>query len=66
MTDAIKAKILETTYKYGTGRDTLRCLGLAMIENPMRVEDMDLADSNKFIQYEVNATFIGVCGMLGE
>lgn len=66
MTDAIKNKILETTRSYGTGRDTLRCLALAVIENPPSVESMDLGDSTKFINYEVNATFVGVCGMLGE
>ena len=36
-----------------TGRDTLRCLALATIDNPPRREDMDLEDSRKFIQYEV-------------
>lgn len=35
------------------GRDTLRCLALATIDNPPRREDMDLEDSRKFIQYEV-------------
>ena len=64
MTDAIKQKILETTYKYGTGRDTLRCLALAVVENPPKEDDMDLGDSTKFIKYEVGATFVGVCGML--
>lgn len=63
MTESIKSKILETTRQYGTGRDTLRCLALAVIENPPKEEDMDLGDSTKFINYEVNATFIGVCGM---
>ena len=64
ITESIRAKILETTIRYGTGRDTLRCLALAVIESPPRVDDMDLRDSNKFINYEVNATFLGVCGML--
>lgn len=35
------------------GRDTLRCLAVATIDNPPRREDMDLEDSRKFIQYEV-------------
>ena len=35
------------------GRDTLRCLALATIDNPMKKEDMDLEDSTKFIKYEV-------------
>lgn len=64
MTESIKSKILETTRQYGTGRDTLRCLALAVIENPISESEMDTADSTKFINYEVNATFVGVCGML--
>lgn len=64
MTSGVKAKILETTRSYGTGRDTLRCLALATIDSPVRREDMDLADSNKFAQYETNMTFVGVVGML--
>jgi len=38
-----------------TGRDTLRCLALATIDNPMRKEDMDLENSAKFISYEVSS-----------
>lgn len=64
MTKTIMAKILELTKLYGTGRDTLRCLALATIDNPPKPEDMDLGDSTKFYQYEVNMTFVGVVGML--
>jgi len=64
MTKAIMSKILELTKLYGTGRDTLRCLALATIDNPPKPEDMDLVDSTKFYQYEVNMTFVGVVGML--
>ncbi len=46
------------------GRDTLRCLALATIDNPPKKEDMDLEDSTKFIKYETNCTFVGVVGML--
>ena len=46
------------------GRDTLRCLALATIDNPPKREDMDLEDSNKFVKYETNCTFVGVVGML--
>ena len=35
------------------GRDTLRCLALATIDNPMKKEEMDLEDSTKFMKYEV-------------
>lgn len=43
-----------TFYDYQLGRDTLRCLALATIDNPPRREDMDLEDSRKFIEYEVS------------
>ncbi|GFY72508.1 hypothetical protein TNIN_163911 [Trichonephila inaurata madagascariensis] len=64
MTSAMMNKIMETTKVYGTGRDTLRCLALATLDNPPKIEEMDLADSTKFINYEVNMTFVGVVGML--
>ena len=35
------------------GRDTLRCLAMATIDNPPSREAMDLEDSRKFIEYEV-------------
>ena len=53
MSPAIKNEIMKHVRSYGTGRDTLRCLALATIDNPPRREDMDLEDSRKFIQYEV-------------
>jgi len=55
---------METAIAYGTGRDTLRCLALATADSPMSPADMDLEDSNKFVKYEVNLTFVGVVGML--
>ncbi|XP_018023060.1 calcium-transporting ATPase sarcoplasmic/endoplasmic reticulum type isoform X2 [Hyalella azteca] len=64
MTNAIKEKILAVTRDYGCGRDTLRCLALATIDNPPKPEEMNLTDSTKFYQYEVNMTFVGVVGML--
>lgn len=64
LTSSLKNKILELTRQYGTGRDTLRCLALATGDNPMSPNDMDLGDSTKFYQYEVNLTFVGVVGML--
>ncbi|KAJ8312747.1 hypothetical protein KUTeg_010120 [Tegillarca granosa] len=64
MSPAIKNEIMKHVKAYGTGRDTLRCLALATIDNPPRREDMDLEDSRKFIQYETNMTFVGVAGML--
>ncbi|XP_064612883.1 calcium-transporting ATPase sarcoplasmic/endoplasmic reticulum type-like [Liolophura sinensis] len=64
MSPAIRNEIMKHVRVYGTGRDTLRCLALATIDNPPRREDMDLEDSRKFIQYETNMTFVGIVGML--
>ncbi|XP_055374578.1 calcium-transporting ATPase sarcoplasmic/endoplasmic reticulum type isoform X2 [Condylostylus longicornis] len=64
LTSTLKSRILDLTRQYGTGRDTLRCLALATGDNPMSPSDMDLGDSTKFYQYEVNLTFVGVVGML--
>nr|UYL70873.1 Atp2a [Platynereis dumerilii] len=64
MTPALKAEIMKHCKFYGTGRDTLRCLALATVDNPPKKEEMDLEDSTKFARYEVNCTFVGVVGML--
>ncbi|CAL4116802.1 unnamed protein product [Meganyctiphanes norvegica] len=64
LTQGVKDKILATTAAYGCGRDTLRCLALATIDTPMNPEDMELEKADKFYTYEVNMTFVGVCGML--
>ncbi|CAF2843471.1 unnamed protein product [Rotaria sp. Silwood2] len=64
LTPQIKQEIMRLVHQYGTGRDTLRCLALGTIDNPLRREDMDLEDSNKFVVYENNITFVGVVGML--
>jgi len=64
MTDALRQKILARAIDYGTGRDTLRCLALATADSPANPSDMDLDNSAKFAQYEVNLTFVGVVGML--
>ena len=53
MTPQLKQEIMKLVQQYGTGRDTLRCLALGTIDNPLRKEDMDLDDSRKFITYEV-------------
>ena len=43
--------VYEFTY---AGADTLRCLGMATVEEPGPREEMNLEDSKNFIQYEVN------------
>ena len=35
------------------GADTLRCLGLATVDEPGPKEEMNLDDSKNFVQYEV-------------
>merc|ERR1712073_27552 len=64
MTQKMRDRIMEKAVEYGTGRDTLRCLCLATADSPMNPADMDLDNSAKFAQYEVNLTFCGVVGML--
>jgi len=49
----LKAEINKQCKFYGTGRDTLRCLALATIDQPMKKEEMNLEDSTKFYKYEV-------------
>eukprot|EP00794_Sanderia_malayensis_P013989 gene13989-15447_t len=64
MTEDLKANIMEQVSHYGTGRDTLRCLALATVDDPPQLKDMDLSDSTRFIEYESGMTFVGVVGML--
>merc|ERR1711992_190002 len=64
MTEKMREKIMARAIEYGTGRDTLRCLCLATADSPMDPKDMDLDNSAKFVNYEVNLTFCGVVGML--
>ncbi len=37
------------------GSDTLRCLGMATVEEPGPKEEMNLEDSKNFVQYEVSS-----------
>jgi len=37
------------------GRDTLRCLALATIDDPIDLKAMNLEDSTQFVKYEVRA-----------
>merc|ERR1711962_701301 len=64
MTDKLRQKIMDRAVEYGTGRDTLRCLALATCDNPLSPSEMDLDNSSKFANYEINLTFVGVVGML--
>merc|ERR1711876_91889 len=64
MTPKMRDRIMAKAIEYGTGRDTLRCLCLATADSPMNPAEMNLEDSAKFVNYEVNLTFCGVVGML--
>lgn len=64
LNDGLRKEILELVNTYGTGRDTLRCLALGIVENPTPKEQINFDDSTKFINYEQNITFVGVVGML--
>lgn len=59
-----KKQIMELVKQYGTGADTLRCLALATVDEPIPPSEMDLEASEKFADYESNMTFVGVAGML--
>lgn len=64
MTPTIMKKIMDLVLKYGTGRDTLRCLAFGTIDSPPEPSQMNLEDSTKFVKYEKDITFVGVVGML--
>uniref|UniRef100_A0A674MEL5 Calcium-transporting ATPase n=1 Tax=Takifugu rubripes TaxID=31033 RepID=A0A674MEL5_TAKRU len=64
LTNAIKDKIMAVIREWGTGRDTLRCLALATRDTPLKMDEMNLEDSTKFVDYETDLTFVGCVGML--
>uniref|UniRef100_A0A670KGZ3 Calcium-transporting ATPase n=1 Tax=Podarcis muralis TaxID=64176 RepID=A0A670KGZ3_PODMU len=64
LTPVVKEHIMGVIKEYGTGRDTLRCLALATRDTPPKREDMVLEDSTKFVDYEMDLTFVGCVGML--
>merc|ERR1711962_1987266 len=64
LTPEVKTQIMKLIGEYGTGSDTLRCLALATVDEPIARDQMDLQDATKFATYESNMTFVGVVGML--
>ncbi|XP_063962203.1 sarcoplasmic/endoplasmic reticulum calcium ATPase 2-like [Lytechinus pictus] len=64
LTPSVKNQIIEKIMSYGTGRDALRCLGLATVDTPIKREEMDLENSANFCKYESNMTFVGCVAML--
>ena len=51
--EQMKTDILDIVKRYGSGADTLRCLALAVIDDPTKPEDMNLEDASNFVKYEV-------------
>lgn len=64
LTPSARERIMSKIRDWGSGMDTLRCLALATRDVPPKLEDMQLEDANKFINYETNLTFVGCVGML--
>ncbi|RMX37761.1 hypothetical protein pdam_00006613 [Pocillopora damicornis] len=64
LTPKTKQQILDLVKSYGTGADTLRCLALATVDEPLSPSQMELEKAEKFADYESNMTFVGVAGML--
>eukprot|EP00761_Pharyngomonas_kirbyi_P004099 gb/GECH01004103.1/.p1 GENE.gb/GECH01004103.1/~~gb/GECH01004103.1/.p1 ORF type:complete len:1012 (+),score=258.84 gb/GECH01004103.1/:1-3036(+) len=63
LNDSLRKKIEQRYIEYGTGKHTLRCLGLAYVDNMLNAEDLDLETPSKFEQIESNMTFAGMVGM---
>lgn len=53
MTSDLRSSIMDHVKEYGTGSDTLRCLALGVVDQPMDPDNMDLSDASKFVKYEV-------------
>ena len=51
MSSEIRNQILSKIGEYGTGVDTLRCLALATIDEPLAKGDMDLQVSFRHITF---------------
>ena len=58
MTPSIKKRIQEAIFEYGTTK-TLRCLGLAVVDEPLAFKDYDLRNPANYVKYEV-CLFISV------
>lgn len=68
LTPALRTAILAQTREYGTGKDTLRCVGLATLEPTMPYAQLLAAvqrsEPQDFAKFEQEMTFVGVVGML--
>ncbi|VDL17143.1 unnamed protein product [Hymenolepis diminuta] len=64
LTAPMKNEILSKVATYATGRETMRCLALATVDNPPAASEFKLEDTDGFKDYETNMTLVGVIGML--
>ncbi|VDK38220.1 unnamed protein product [Taenia asiatica] len=64
LTVQMKNEILSKLATYATGRETMRCLAFATVDEPPPVSKFKLDDTSSFKDYETNMTLIGVAGML--
>lgn len=66
LNDASKKEILKTITDYGTGSQTLRCLGFAMVEEPESFDKLykKSHDPKTWVSIESDMTFVGCVGML--
>eukprot|EP01147_Barroeca_monosierra_P002681 gene2682-5573_t len=66
LTPALRERILAQTKEYGTGQNTLRCLGFATLDEPPALEEVRKLsiDPANFNDIERDMTFVGVIGMI--
>ena len=53
LSESMRDQILDRVIMYGTGADTLRCLALATVDDPIPTAKMNLQDPATFCDYEV-------------
>jgi Ca2+ transporting ATPase len=64
LSNELRREILDLVNTYGTGRDTLRCLALGVVDAPINRSEINFNEAGQFVRYEQNITFVGVVGML--
>eukprot|EP00052_Salpingoeca_macrocollata_P007132 m.57905 g.57905 ORF g.57905 m.57905 type:complete len:1040 (-) comp15851_c0_seq1:45-3164(-) len=69
LTPKLRDQILKTVVEYGTGRQTLRCLAMATIDEVEPLEQMmkkveAIENPKDLVKFEQDMTFVGVVGML--
>ena len=66
LTQDLRKKIEKQTLAYGTGSNTLRCLGFAVVDAPPSLDEIKKlsVDPKNFSDIEKDMTFVGVIGMM--